>query len=137
MNANLETKRRKRVQRNVVAAVIPAFVAAMFSLSNSLYGKNASYVPIESLEDGLTALARGPMSMAVGTLAANEWLFPLCVVLGLVWVGAFSGVNQPSERRYLKGVAQAAAIWGPIGSALSMASIAAGVIVLIILLFRV
>jgi hypothetical protein len=142
LNANLETKRRKRVQRNVVAAVIPAFVAAMLNLGNSIYGKDltghdVAFAPIESLVDGMAAFLSSPTTTMIGTLKANEWLFPLLVVIGFVWVSAFAGINQPSERRYLKGVAQAAAVWGPVRAALSMGLIAVALVVIIILLLRI
>lgn len=136
LNANLETKRRKRIQRNVAAAVIPAFAAAMLNLANSIYGKNATYVPTISIEDSISALFTHPMTTVLGTLSQSEWIFPALIVAGFFWVVAFAGITQPSERAYLKGVAQAAAVWGPIRAALSMALVAVVLISLIIYLLQ-
>jgi len=137
LNANLETKRRKRVQRNVVAAIIPAFSAAMLSLGNAIYGRNAPLnLPSSKILIFQSFLSK-PVTTSLAALATYEWLFPALLVGGLVWIAAFSGVFQPSEERYLKGFAQAAAVWGPARAALSMVAIALALLMTIIFLLRI
>ncbi len=132
LTANLETKRRQRIQKNVAAAVVPAFSAAMLSLANAIYGRSTNYKPPTRAFEWLGSFVVHPVSTTITALQANEWLFPVLAILGFVWIVSFAGVFQPSERWYVKGGAQAAAVWGPVLSALGMA-IAAAITVAIII----
>jgi hypothetical protein len=133
LNANLETKRRKRVQKNVVAAAIPVFTAAMFSLANAIY-KDPDFVAPGTLVGWIGALSARPLTSAIGLLGAYEWLFPFLAILGFTWIAAFAGVMQPSEGKAVKATAQASASWGPRFGPLTLFAIAGALAAVIWLL---
>jgi hypothetical protein len=112
LTVNIETKRRIRIQRNVMAAALPAFSAAMLSIANAVYKPATGFDPLKSADALLRAIATQPMNTAIYLLKANQWAFLGLVVFGYFWVAYFTGVLQPSEAAWVKGPTQAAAVWG-------------------------
>jgi hypothetical protein len=137
LTSNLETKRRGRIQRNVLAAIIPAFTAAMLGLANAIYAPADDFVPPASAAQLLGLVVERPVTAAIHVLSTNEWAFPALLALGFAWIANFTGVTQPSERSSVKWFTQAVAVWGRARAVLSAGLMAAGLVVVIFWLFRI
>jgi hypothetical protein len=108
--ATLEMKRRRRIQRNVVAAAIPAFAIATLSVANTIAGQRTeSYI---SIMDWLRAFRTDPVVSFIELLKAWPWALPTTFLLGLLWITGWTGILVPSDTPITKPLAQLLAVRG-------------------------
>ena len=130
ISATLEVKRRRRIQRNVVAAAAPALFVAMLGLANNIVPKLLPANEPNDLIGWLKLALPHPVEAVVFVMSHLEWAFPLVFVIGLLWVLGFTGQMVPSEMWPLKGLAQLFATRGKGAAVTIFLLIAAGVLAL-------
>lgn len=114
LTAQLEVKRRKRVQRNVVAAAFPAFLVATLALAlRSINSLEATAAPSSTL-DWVRAIKDHPLRVFAYVMAEYEWSFVILLVAGGLWVLAHTEQLVPSEHWWVKPTAQTAANFGKV-----------------------
>ena len=133
--ANLETKRRRRIQHNVVAAAVPAFFIAMLSLANGLYDQNSAK-QIETFGRALGLLAAQPISASLAILRIWEWTYLILAMCGVLWIVNITGAFHPTEERWIKRLAQAVSVRGRLFASSAFWALFVAVVALIIWLFR-
>jgi hypothetical protein len=116
LNATLEVKRRKRIQRNVVAAATPAFLGAMLAIANSIYRYPKDHIFPNDLKGWMDFISIYPMHAIIYAISLYDWAYPAIVMVGVIWILSFTGIYAPSEASYIKGPAQAFASWGKAGA---------------------
>lgn len=124
LNSSLEVKRRRRTQRNVVAAAVPAFFAAFLALGNLLYPRGSDWTIPKSYDVWMEYLLKFPLRTSMFFLGKFEWIYIGMFCVGILWILSFAEILTPANWYIIRTPTQVVSPWGKVGTVIAIGVLA-------------